>query len=85
MVSLGFNIMYNKRNDLLLRSLGKRIRELREEKNLSQRHMADLLNTDQAYLSKVENGIKDPRISWLDALTKEFNISLKELFDFTYE
>ena len=33
---------------------GQRIKELREEKNLTQKQLADILGTKQQYLSRIE-------------------------------
>ena len=53
-----------------LRSLGNRIRELREKKGISQEHLAGLLNSSQEHISKVENGLREPGIVWLFTLSK---------------
>ncbi len=36
--------------------LGERIRELRKQKHLTQRQLAELIGVDFTYLSKIENG-----------------------------
>lgn len=38
------------------KSIGYKIKELREQKNISQEHLALQLDVSQSYLSKIENG-----------------------------
>lgn len=48
-----------------LKYLGNKIKEIRNRKGISQFDLAVLMQTDQAYISKVESGLKDVRLSWL--------------------
>lgn len=48
--------------------LGAMIREARLEKGLTQEQLADKCGTNKAYISKVENDIKDVRISTLQKI-----------------
>ena len=48
--------------------LGAMIHEARLEKGLSQEQLADKCGTNKAYISKVENDIKDVRISTLQKI-----------------
>ena len=61
--------------------IGKRIKELRKEHNLSQQELAELINIDQRNLSNIECGISFPSKSLLQ-IAEAFDISLKDLFDF---
>lgn len=63
--------------------LGLKIKELRNKKGLSQQQLAELINIDQRNLSNIECGNTFPTKSLL-AITKVFNITLPELFDFNY-
>lgn len=48
--------------------LGAMIHEARLEKGLTQEQLADKCGTNKAYISKVENDIKDVRISTLQKI-----------------
>ena len=53
----------------------ERLRELRKEKNLSMKQLAIKLNTTDAAISNWENGINEPKISYLKAMAEFFNVS----------
>lgn len=63
--------------------LGKRIRELRQAKHLSQQELAEKIGIDQRNLSNIECGNSFPSKS-LTRLAKALNIDLQELFDFEH-
>jgi predicted transcriptional regulator len=47
---------------------GKRIRELREERSLSQSELARLARVSQAHVAKIEGGRVDPRLSTINRI-----------------
>ncbi len=53
----------------------QRLRELRQEKKLSMKQLAKELNTTDAAISNWENGINEPKISYVVAMAKFFNVS----------
>ena len=53
----------------------QRLRELRQEKGLSMKQLAKELNTTDAAVSNWENEINEPKISYLKAIAKYFNVS----------
>ena len=53
----------------------KRLRELREDKNLSMQELAVIINVSNATISNWENEINEPKISYLAALAKYFGVS----------
>jgi len=61
--------------------LGKRIKELRQSKHLSQQELAEQIGIDQRNLSNIECGNTFPSKS-LTRLAAALNIDLQELFDF---
>lgn len=63
--------------------LGKRIRELREKRNLNQQELAEQVGIDQRNLSKIECGVVFPS-KCLDKLGIALGISLSEIFDFEH-
>lgn len=75
---------YNKRmvdNDFL-KKLGLKLKILRSIKNISQDDIANGLNIDKSYYSKVERGITNPTITYLKHLSDFMQIELTELLDF---
>ena len=56
-----------------------RIRELRQEKQLSQEELARRLGVDRSSVARWETGSNNPRIEKLLALAKIFGCSLDEL------
>lgn len=51
------------------------IRELREDKDLSQKQLAELLNTTQQVYSRYEKGINELPIRHLITLCEFYNVS----------
>ena len=59
--------------------IGKRIRELREERAINQVSLAKTAGISQSFFSDIERGRKSPTIRSLHKLAKALNISLQEL------
>ena len=62
--------------------VGKRIKELREARNLKQVELADLIDMEATNLSKLEKGVHLPKEDNLKKITQALNVDIKELFDF---
>jgi HTH-type transcriptional regulator, competence development regulator len=62
--------------------LGQRLKELREKQGLLQRHIAALLDVDIAYVSKIEHEEKPASRGHLIKLSKLYEVSEKELFEY---
>ena len=69
-------------NQLLLKKLGKRIRDLRKRHNFSQYQMAKKCAMYYGSYSKIENGKRNVTIFTLQRITKVLKISFQELFNF---
>ncbi len=63
--------------------LGRRIKELRQSRHLSQQELAEKIGIDQRNLSNIECGNTFPSKS-LTRLAQALNIDLQELFDFDH-
>lgn len=57
----------------------QRIRDLREDRDLTQKQMADMLNLSQSTYSRYESGILDIPSSVLISLAKFHNVSVDYL------
>lgn len=53
----------------------QRLRELRQEKGLSMKQLAKELGTTDAAVSNWENGINEPKISYLKSIAVYFNVT----------
>lgn len=64
---------------------GKLIKEIRKKNNLTQKALADKLNVTYQAVSKWETGKNMPDKSVLKQISKEFNVSLDNMFDGNYK
>ena len=64
--------------------LGKRIKELRIKKRLTQEQLAEMTDMGERNLSKIECGINFVSADTLAKLTQALDVSPKELFDFEH-
>lgn len=62
----------------LLRSFGTRLKELRAERNLTQRQLAELVGCETMLISGYERGIGLPKLDTLVALAEVLQISLDQ-------
>lgn len=62
--------------------LGKRIREYRVGKNLTQCQLAELIGIDSKHLSSIELGKNMPNPQILLKISEIFGIEVKDLFEF---
>lgn len=61
--------------------VGKRIKQLREQKNYTINKLANAAGVSQSYLRDVELENKNPTISFLSLICDALNISLKDFFN----
>jgi transcriptional regulator with XRE-family HTH domain len=66
------------RNEISAR-FGRRLRELRTERGLSQEGLAALAGLDRTYVSSVERGRRNISLSNVGRLAKALGISLQDL------
>lgn len=59
---------------------GKRIKEIRTQKNISAYRIAKDLNFAQTTISKIETGINTPSLQLLESICDYLSISLSEFF-----
>lgn len=62
------------------KQVGKRIRELRSRKGLSQEALAAEANLHRTYLGGIERGLRNPSLNNLAKLAKALGVPLRELF-----
>lgn len=62
-----------------LKECGKRIQQLRKERELTQEQLAEKLNVSQNTIAKIESGLRRPSIDFLLEILAFFNVSTNYL------
>ena len=65
-----------------MKEIGRKIKELRNSKNITQEKLAEYLGVSFQSVSKWENGITMPDINIIPAIASYFSISIDDLFSF---
>lgn len=68
------------KENIELQKLGKKLRDLRQLKDLSQESFAELTNLDRTYISGLERGKRNPSYLIIRQLCKILEINPNELF-----
>ena len=63
-------------------NIGKKIKELRKSRNITQEKLAEHLDVSFQSISKWENGITMPDISIFPVIASFFSVSMDTIFDF---
>ena len=58
-----------------MNKFSQRLRELRTDRELSMKQLAKAIDTTDAAISNWENGINEPKISYIIKLCKFFDVS----------
>jgi len=64
-------------NELRLDILGTKIKQLREEKKLTQSQLGELVGVQKAQISKIENNLTDARFGTILKVFRALNAKLK--------
>ena len=64
-----------------LKKIGKRIKQIRKEKGLSQQQFAAALDYEKSNASRLESGKINPKIGTLYKVAKVLNVTLSYLID----
>ena len=70
-----------KHADAVQKSLGKRIRQLRQDKGWSQERLANEASMHRTYMWGIEQGVRNPSIRHLTRIADALKISLSILFE----
>lgn len=57
------------------KEFGARVKELRENKKLTQEQLGELLNITAKHLSKIETGLRGPSVQLIITLAEKLDIS----------
>ncbi len=61
---------------------GKRLRELRKERDMTQEVLADKIGLTEESVSNIERGVFGPKFDNLEKIARVLKVPVKELFDF---
>ena len=67
---------------MIKEEVGKRIKELRQKKGLSQEEFAFRCDLDRTYITSLERGKRNVSLTNLEKIAKAFEMTLSEFFDF---
>ena len=79
--------LYDKREvemNSLKTLFGRKIKEYRKKKNLTQAQLAELVNVDDKHISCIESGKNFPSPDLIERIAVALNIEPKDLFEFYY-
>ncbi len=62
-------------------AFGKRVKELRLQKGISQEKLANIAGVDRTYMTQVENGKRNLTIEKIRQICKGLDITLGQFFD----
>ena len=61
--------------------IGQRIKELREQMNMSQKDLAYTADLDRSYIASIENGQRNVSIVNIEKIATALNVTIRELFN----
>ena len=64
--------------------LGKRIKELRKSRNMTQPELAEKISVDPKYISRLETGTSTPSLDTLHNIADALCVEIAEIFTFSY-
>ena len=66
------------KNDIYLKKMGDRIRNIRNDKKLSLRKLGELCDIDYGHLSRLENGQMNPYLLTLKTIADALKVDVKD-------
>lgn len=67
------------RKEEVQKKFGKRLAELRANKNITQENLSFELDVDRTYISYIERGKRNPSLYMLSKIAKALRVNLSEL------
>jgi len=65
---------------MISETLGDRLRQLRQQKSISVRSLAEKSNFSPSFISQIENGLASPSISSMEKIASALGVALWEFF-----
>lgn len=69
----------SKKSEIIFKTLARVIRREREKQNKSLRVLADEYDIQKSLLSRLENGVNEPKLISIWTISEALNISVSEL------
>lgn len=73
----------NTRDNLILKSFGNHLRDIRQRKGISQEDLGNMINVPQSTIGRIERGQTNPNLCLLIAIAKYLEVDIKELVSFS--
>ncbi|HUQ88769.1 MAG TPA: helix-turn-helix transcriptional regulator [Vicinamibacterales bacterium] len=70
-----------RRVDMVAKTLGRRIRQLRKAKGWSQERLADESGMHRTYMWGIEQGVRNPSVRHLTQVADALNVPIAGLFN----
>jgi len=67
---------------ILRNRFGKRLRQIRRQKDITQEQLAEAVGISPTFLSNLERGINGPSFEILEKLSQVLHVPVRDLFDF---
>jgi transcriptional regulator with XRE-family HTH domain len=67
---------------MVQKQFGRKVRELRVARRMSQEELADRAGMHRTYLGGIERGERNPSLKNITAVARALGVSLSELFSF---
>ena len=77
-----FLCVRKKVDKIFLVAFGENLKNVREQKNITQAQLAIDCDFDVSVISRIERGVVNTSLSNLKLISKALGIEIKELFDF---
>jgi transcriptional regulator with XRE-family HTH domain len=72
----------NEKDKYYLKAFGQNVKKLRTSKNLTQQHLADILDVEISQISRVERGTMNTSIINVKKIAEGLNVEIADLFKF---
>jgi len=63
----------------MMKRIGEKLRSLRIQQGLTMQQLADMLETDDGHISRIENGQKRPSSDLILRISRVFNVTTDQL------
>ena len=67
----------------MVKYLGRKIKEIRKSKGYTQTELAEKIDVDSKYLSRIETGLASPSLKTIEKLVEVLPADVGQLFDFS--
>ncbi len=78
---LHFRCVINIKNDEVIKAFGRRLRDLRISKRLSQEQLANQADIPLSQVGRIERGETNPTLSTINALALALKIKIADFFN----